>query len=190
MENPTIQKNFLSRLLPYELSSKTNGSLKSGLKEYSLLLEATRCAILALKNGNLEEFDAVVGENACQIRAVKIAMLFPKYMQTIQSLQNRVELAQQKIVQLTKTLDPLMKSGISLEKLLQEPGLDIDMTSDELFLIESYLLFIAKTVKPSKASAPLCRNDAADPKRLKQFEKDVSASFTDNLVKKAASAFV
>ncbi|MDE3055460.1 MAG: hypothetical protein KGI80_02005 [Verrucomicrobiota bacterium] len=184
MTSLVTQRNFLSELLPYKASTKINGSLRTGLKEYSLLLAATKQAMIAVQSGDLEQFDAVVGENACQIRAVKIAMAFPKYLEAIESVQAQIAIAQQKMEKLSKSLEPLMKSGVSLQTLLQEQGLDIALTADELFLVESFLLSVAKTVKASKASSPLCRNDAADPKKLKQFEKEVSTSFTDNLVRK------
>lgn len=184
MNSLVTERNFLRELLPYEASTKINGSLRTGLKEYSLLLAATKQATLAIQSGDLEQFDAVVGENACQIRAVKIAMAFPRYLGAIESIQAQIEIAQQKIEKLSKSLEVLMKSGVSLQTLLQEQGLDVTLTADELFLVESFLLSVAKTVKASKASSPLCRNDAADPKRLKQFEKDVSTSFTENLVRR------
>ena len=184
MTSLVTQRNFLIELLPYEASTKINGSLRTGLKEYSLLLAATKQATLAIQSGDLEQFDAVVGENACQIRAVKIAMTFPRYLGAIESIQAQIEIAQQRIEKLSKSLEPLMKSWVSLQALLQEQGLDVALTADELFLVESFLLSVAKTVKASKASSPLCRNDAADPKKLKQFEKDVSTSFTDNLIRK------
>lgn len=185
MTSLVIKEFFLSELLPYEPSLKTNGSLRAGFKEYKLLLAATQQAMSAVRNGDLEQFDAVVGENACQIRAVKIAMAFPKYLVAIESIQARIETAQEKIKKLSQSLDVLMTSGISLQTLFEKEGLDIALTSDELFLVESFLLSTAKTVKASKASSPLCRNDAADPKKLKQFEKDVSSNFTENLVRKA-----
>ena len=185
MTSLVITKRFLSELLPYDTSTKTNGSLRAGLKEYSLLLAATNQAMIMLRRGDLEQFDAVVGENACQIRAVKIAMMFPKYLGSVASIQVRVKEARRKIETLFESIQPLMKSGISLKTLLQEEDIDVPFTSDELFLMESFLLSVAKTVKPSRTSSPLCRNDAADPKKLKQFEEDVSTSFTDNLIRKA-----
>lgn len=184
MSSSVTKKNFLSELLPYDPSTKTNGSLRAGLKEYRLLLAATNQAMNLLQSGDLE-FDAVVGENACEIRTAKIAMTIAKYLSSAKSIQVQVEKSNRKIETLSKSLETLMKKGISLQTLLLEEEIDVPLTSDELFLMESFLLSIAKTVKPSKASSPLCRNDAADPKKLKQFEQNVSASFLDNLVRKA-----
>ncbi|MBM3197586.1 MAG: hypothetical protein FJZ61_06370 [Chlamydiae bacterium] len=184
MTSLVTQRNFLSELLPYEASTKIHKGLKTGLKEYSLLLAATKEAMIAVQNGDLEQFDAVVGENACQIRAVKIAMAFPRYLEASEPVQAQIEIAQEKVEKLSKSWDSLMKSGVSLQKLLQVQGLDVVLTADELFLVESYLLSVAKTVKASKASSPLCRNDAADHKRLRRFDEDVSSNFLNDLVKK------
>ena len=87
MTSLVVKKNFLSELLPYDISTKTNWSLKAGLKEYSLLLAATKQAMRMLRCGDLEQFDAVIGENAYQIRAVKIAMMIPKYLSSAELIQ-------------------------------------------------------------------------------------------------------
>src|SRR5258708_1835911 len=83
-------ETFLSDLLPYDTSTKINGRLKTSLKEYSFLLTALEHAIAALEKGELEQFDALVGENACQIRAVKIVMIAQKYCASIKSIQTRI----------------------------------------------------------------------------------------------------
>ncbi len=178
-------KRFLSELLPYDTSTKMNGSLRTSLKEYSLLLEAMGQAITALQSSRFEQFDAVVGENACQIRAVKIAMTTQKCFESVKSIQAQITNSKLKIETLSTSLEPLMRRGTSLQSLLeQEEEMDVALTSDELFLFESFLLSVAKIVKPAKVSSPLCRNDAADPKKLKQFGADISTSFTENLLRK------
>lgn len=177
-------KRFLSELLPYDTSTKINGSLRTSLKEYSLLLAAMEQAITALQNGDFEQFDAVVGENACQIRAVKIAMTAQNYFESVKSIQAQITNSKLKIETLSKSLEPLMKRGISLQSLLEREEIDVALTSDELFLFESFLLSVAKTVKPAKVSSPLCRNDVTDYKKLKQFNTDVSTSFMNELVKR------
>jgi hypothetical protein len=180
----TTPTRFLSELLPYDPSIKVNGSLRTSLKEYSLLLVAMEKVMAALQCGDFEQFDAVVGENACEIRAAKIAMSVLKYLEAVPSIQAQIKRAKQKIEVLSQSLELLMKKGVSLHALLKEEELDVSLTEDELFLIESFLLSVAKTVKPPKEETPLCRNDAADPKKLKEFGKDVSTSFVDDLVRK------
>lgn len=51
-------------------------------ERYGLLLDMANGALQAFQAGRLEEFDALVGENACQIRAVKVAMLYRAYNPT------------------------------------------------------------------------------------------------------------
>jgi hypothetical protein len=68
--------------------------------------------------------------------------------------------------------------------LLQREQIDVPVSTDDLFLVETFILAAAKTVKTAKESAPLFRNDAADPKKLKQFGSDVSSSFLEELVRK------
>ena len=101
-------------------------------------------------------------------------MTAQKYFESVESIQAQITNSRLKIETLSKSLEPLMKKGISLQSLLKQEEIDVALTSDELFLFESFLLSVAKTVKPAKVSSPLCRNDAADSKKLKQFGGDVS----------------
>ncbi len=179
----TIETNkYLSELLPYDPSKKMNGNLKTSLTEYRLLIKAAKLALNAFQCGDLEKFDALLRENACQIRAVKVAMLYPK---CLESIQPKLEKAEQKIEALFESMDSLMKKGISLKSLLEEEDFDVSLTSSELFLIESYLLCVAKDVLPAKPSAPLQRNEETNEKKLNEIEKTVSGGFVKNLVEKA-----
>lgn len=175
-----LAKCYLSELLPYDPSIKFNGSLKACLTEYNLLLTGMQKAIAAFREGDLEQFDALVGENACQIRAVKIAMLYSSTMEGLESTLAAIKIAKLKVEELSK----LMSKGISLSQLLTEKDLEVCVTQDELFLLESFLLTFVKTVKSAKPSAPLCMNEATNPKKLIQLELQVSGSFTEKLVRK------
>ncbi len=173
----------LSQLLPYQPSAKLNGELKKGLKEYEMLLQASKCTFDALKCGDLAQFDALVGENACQIRAVKIVMIASKDFATSTALQ--IGNAIQRIKELSdpKSLEFLMlKKNFSLKDLLEKEKLEVELTSDEVFLLQSFLLTQANTVNPPKMTAPLCRNDKTVEKNLIKFG-DVTAGFTKSLVK-------
>lgn len=170
-----IQKKFLLDLLPYDASTKVNGSLEKGIKEYSLLLEASARAVRAFECGDLEQFDALVGENACQIRAVKIAMMFQG---KLGSLGSQVEEVKERVRELK--VEGLMKSGISLQALIQNEGLEIVLTQDEFFLAEAFLLSLAKTVEDSKG---LFRIEKTEAKKL-QVLGEITSSFAGSLVKK------
>jgi hypothetical protein len=176
--------NFLSKLLPFDPKTKRNGELEVALNGYKLILNAAAMVSPALRNGDLEKFDPIGGENSCQTRAVKIAMLFRTYREVIASFEKKIAFAQEKVLKTSLSLKPLMRSGISLQTLLEEQGLDVALSADELFLVMSFMLSYAKTVKEPKPSSPLLRNDASVPNMLKDFGGDVSSAFIANLVKK------
>lgn len=129
-------KNHLSELLPYDLSTKKEKELKIGLEEYKMLLEMLFQSLQAFKQDNLEKFDSVVGENACQIRAMRILSLTKKNVD-LSLLENRIKEIQSSIetLLLPKKIAFLMHSKISLKDLIETGNLLISLTSDEMFLI-------------------------------------------------------
>jgi hypothetical protein len=181
------KENFLSRLLPYDPDSKKNGHLRTGLKEYQLLLNASLKANKALQKGKLERFDSLVGENACEIRALQIASISSDNLIDINKLNNQI-IKVKTIIENElsgKKLDHLMKKGVTLKSVLENEKLDIELTKEELFIIESYLLSEMRVKDLNASTITLCRSAVADTKQLKKFNKDVSSSFTDSLVNKA-----
>lgn len=168
---------LLSELLPYDPALRIK-ELDKGLGEYKLLLTAMNEACKAIQGGNLEQFDALVGENACQIRAVKVALLYRKYLTSTKERGREVEC---KILSLQKLDKP--KSGRCLKDILEREDLSVSLTSDEVFLVESFLLSVAKKLLPAKAEAPLCRNDAADPEELVKLSgSEVTKTFATKLI--------
>ncbi len=185
--NAIATNYYLSQLLPYDTDTKMKGDLKTCFKEYKLLQVALVKAIQAWNKEEFEKFDSVVGTNACQIVAAKIALLASQHFIFAPQIENQLSQAQRSMESLLPSLELWMKKGVPLKKLLAD-GLDVALTADELFMIQAYLLCVAKVVKPPKIDAPLNRNDAADPKKLKMFG-DVSSKFTENLVKKLRQTF-
>ncbi len=186
MSSSSIQNfSYLSGLLPYDLSTKSNGNLRTALKEYRLLLIATEQTMGALQRGEIDRFDPVVGENACQIRTVKIAKIATRCLEEAESVLLDTVRVKQKVEDLSSSLPQLMKSGISLGELLQREGLDLSLSMDQLFLIESYLLSIVQVVKDPKSSIPLCINGVANSKKLKELESSISNSFAESLLRRA-----
>jgi hypothetical protein len=71
----TERTTYLSTLLPYAASEKkTFSQVTSSLREYRMLLRASLECIHALENLDLCAFDALVGENMYQVRALKVAL--------------------------------------------------------------------------------------------------------------------
>ena len=82
-------------------------------------------------------------------------MMIPKYLSSAELIQAQVEKASRKIEILSKSLEPLMKSGVSLETLLREENIDVPLTSDELFLMESFFAFCSQNSKTIQGFVPL-----------------------------------
>src|SRR5271157_3898330 len=87
-EKPVIE--FLHQLLPYDPATKIAKALFIGLKEYQMLLNAALEAIRYFQQGNLKKFDSLVGENACQIRAVRLALIATQRLVDDQKIQQRI----------------------------------------------------------------------------------------------------
>lgn len=180
---------YLSQLLPYEPINKKNKELIIAMKEYNMLVMATEQAIQALENNDLEKFDALVGENACQIRAVKIAMIACRYLENSTLTKIQIDLTKIQIKYFFDSVDNLMKTQkliqTSLNDFLKKHEFDIALTSDEFFFIQSFLLSKTKTLEASNDNTPLRRNDVANPKKLIKFSNDtVSRVFCEKLLKK------
>lgn len=174
----SLKTNYLSQLLPYDTTSKKNGDLRTGLIEYRMLLEALKSTIGAFKNNNLEKFDALVGENACQIRAVWVAKMAQNQSIDMDALSQQVVKAQQNLDNvLDHSISKLMLNGTTLDKVLVDENLEVSLEKEEMFLLEAHLLTIAR----GTGAGALCIRRVADPKNLKQFG-DVSSTFTRNLL--------
>jgi len=192
---------FLSQLLPEKTLTRTKGMLKTSLREYHFLIFAMEKTIAALQEGKLDKFDALVGDRACEIRTLKIAMIAPTYLNLVESVQIKIMDAKRKIEEITsKNMDEFMrKIEQTFQDFLNEKKLDVSLTKDELFLLMTYILSVAKRVELSDKETPLRRNDMEAHSKLedigkgkvKKFKGDkednVSFSFLGELVKRSRS---
>lgn len=172
--------NSLSHLLPYDPASKLR--LKDGLKEQFFLLTVTKDAIESLQRGELTSFDPLVGENSCQIRAVKIALIANHCFSSPQKLAKEIDSLKTKITELSNA-NNISKNEISLKDYIEKEQLDIFLSEDEIFLLESYILTKTKITKPFDTQKPLVENASTDTKKIREIS-DISSSFANELVKK------
>lgn len=180
-----IESNFLSNLLPYETDAKKNAELKKGLKEYQALLKASLEANSHFQNKDLERLDALVGENACQIRTDK-AIIASKNA-TTNDFNDRIVKALQKMDLLLNPnrIEPLMRSSVSLKSILASEEINISLTDEQDFVIQSFLLTEIKTATvATKTLNSIYRIEASDPKKICRFG-DITLSFARSLVAKA-----
>lgn len=173
---------FLSDLLPYDPSEKSKARLQHGLNEYKMLLNGMKQALTFLEKDQLASFDPLVGENACQIRALKIALIFSKYPIDTKNLSNEVQAVEQKIKFLELNLSNLIKDDLSLRDLLEIENINVKLSHNELFLIKSYLLTIVKILRPPKPEMPFVKNEYTDAKKIKEMGQ-VGTMFAESLIK-------
>jgi hypothetical protein len=198
-------KHELTYLLPYDCSTKNKINLEIGLNEYQLLLNLLEMAIIEYNNKNLHKFDPNAGENACQIRAVKIALFSQNNLVDFSRIENQLKKIKKNIEKLllSKNIEYLMKSKIFLKDLLIKENLIVNLTPNELYLLKSFILTLTKISQPSeklfyiqkkifleKEGLNLENNifsdlqsEKADPTILKKYG-NVSSKFTDKLFRR------
>lgn len=178
--------NYLSNMLPYDLDSKKNGNLRSSLKEYQALIKAARQAIQALKRSDYQKFDSLVGENACEIRAIWLCQLVMNINETMNRLEKDLLKVGDQLENLLEQskIDALMRSEQSFQTVIEHNNLNIPISDNELIIIISFLLSEMKAVKSYEEHIPtIFRVESAAPKNLKRYG-EVSNSFALNLISK------
>jgi hypothetical protein len=162
---PWLEGNLLlSSLLPYDPASKLQNRLIPSLQEYLVLLTATEEAMQSLQEGMLSAFDPLVGENACQIRAVKLALAISHCSFDVERLLNAISNAKNRIEKLLQT----DLSHPNFQELITQEGLEIPLLPEEHFLIISYILTKTK-VDRTEDLKPLVMNEKTDYKKIKDF---------------------
>lgn len=183
----SLDQQYLSDFFPYDPFQKKHSELKKGLTEYRFFLCTASLAIQHLQDGNLEKFDSLVGENACQIRAIKIALIASDnsihYKDLLLKIKNTLGIVDELLD--NSSMQPLMLKGYTLKEIIDRYGLDIQLTSDEIFLIQSYLLSEMKESRSDGEILPsLLRIERCSPSALQKKHPNVSYSFIEKLAKK------
>ncbi len=177
------QSHSLSELLPYDPKTKGGDRLLAGLKEFDFLLTAAEKAAESLKGGHVSKFDPLVGENACQIRALKNCLIFSKHPVDENDFLSKIQSRKNKIDSLIREISSSNNTNATLHDILVSNGIDLQLTYREIYLIKSYLLTFVKTIKPPKENLPFVKNEYTDTKKLKTI-KPIGTMFAENLIKK------
>ncbi|MBY0545583.1 MAG: hypothetical protein K2Q14_08590 [Gammaproteobacteria bacterium] len=176
-------KNYcLSQLLPYDAQSKNTKTLKNELQDFFFLVKSGLAAITSFEQDNLEMFDSLVGENACQIRAICLIHIKQNSLLDMESLKFKFLDSFKKIHILlnSKKIDQLSREKYSLAQALEQENLNLVLTSDELFIIKAYLLTLARGENNTSPLISFYRQGHLVPKRLLHFGQ-VSSTFTHEL---------
>lgn len=174
---------FLSHLLPYDPAIKKQSRLKSGLNETLLLLVAAKESIEAFQRGELSKFDPLVGENSCQIRAVKIALIASKKSFDTKALLDEIDRSKKILIKILESVDHTPPCERTLKCFFELHDIDIFMSKDAIFLIKSYILTKTKLVLSRADTISFLRSEKTAPLRIKEFG-DVSRTFIEALIKK------
>jgi hypothetical protein len=174
-------RHYLSQLLPYDPIVKIDDRLEAGLIEFLLLLTASEETMIHLQNGTLKYFDPLVGENFCQIRAVKLALTIQNSIFDTKKLLDSIIHSKSKIEHAISNLSKINKRKVSLNHLLENEGCDISINEAEYYLISSYILTKTKVLRSSDVSKPLVKNDITDSKKIKELG-NVGSLFAKNFV--------
>lgn len=171
--------HLLTVFLPYNTSSITK-TLKMRVNEYFFLITNLLNAIQLLQERSLHHFDALVGDNGCHIRALKISASFYSCLGSFSKKLSKIEQFK-KIIEQLLLGNEIQKQG-SLDEFLTQHQLIIRLTEDELYLFGCYFLTITKKELHSKAEKPLVLNNTTTPLALKNLGKNISGQFSRNLV--------
>jgi hypothetical protein len=180
-----LKRLSITHLFPYDIKTKKHSKLSDGLKEYLLLLISAKEAITYFLEGELSNFDALVGENSCQIRATMIWLVAHKFPIEGNILLKEIILAIQKIKQLKLNLSSDDET-ISLNSYIEKNKLDLKLDSRELFLIISYILTRVRTILPPDPIRHIVRNESTETKKVKEISP-VGSSFARDIVKRLRS---
>ncbi len=181
------KKHLLKEMYPYDIANKRNAALRKGLKEYAFFLHTLNEASRHFLNGDLERFDALVSENACQIRAIKIAIIASKKTNDFQRIIKEVTAAEKRLAVVLEDskLAHLMITNVSLEEVLENENLDIVLTHEELFLFQAFILSEMKEIAaPGDFLPEFVLKDKSSPKKLKKLGSEISSTFALFLVTK------
>ncbi|MFZ4773511.1 MAG: hypothetical protein ACOYK9_05925 [Chlamydiia bacterium] len=182
-----MKKYYLHELLPYNTEMKMHVELRSSLREYEALLAIAIQALTYFQKGEYEKFDALVGENACQIRAICIALIALKNLIEFDLVLIQLAVVKERIAFLLTEnfIKNLMASGISLNELMLKENLSLLLNFEVVFSILSFILTETKvTIKKDETEfSPLIR-EKNDYKKLKSFG-EITTSFSDKFVTKS-----
>ena len=129
----------LSSLLYYDLSTIKHGDIKKGLKEYRLLLTALIQSIEAFEANELEKFDSLVGENACEIRAIRVALIHSNQSINADLKQVTSKIRKEISHLIENEINFLTSKKSTLKEIIETRELEIHLNKDEAFLFKSFI---------------------------------------------------
>ncbi|MBN2479624.1 MAG: hypothetical protein JXA94_05300 [Parachlamydiales bacterium] len=143
------------------------------------ITQATKKAFEDFLERKYENFDALVGENACQLRVSMVLDLTRDYEDLeILKIISRISQVQQRILSLNKS-DLIPTNEMGFEKFLEINNIFIEIPSKYQFLIEAYILSKSKDDK---------KFERTKPENLQKLSTKISKKLSQEIVKEAQRA--
>ncbi len=161
----------ISNLLFLKNKVENHKDATEAYKKFKLLIALTEEAFAHFLEGKLSNFDALVGENACELRAAYLMDLVDQgqpFQESLKATLLKVQEVKDKTVNLQNPAN-----FVEIGKFYQKNGLDFELTRDQEFLIQSYLLTKTKVSDKDR--------DKSDPSLLCSMV-EVGSKFSKNLV--------
>jgi hypothetical protein len=136
---------------------RNNDDKLSVLSQLSCIATMASGGIEALFKGNLDQFDALVGENACQLRATQIYDLATRVVHD-GALKSKLIEERAKVEQILKKIaelerEPAAKMKLtSLHDFVTQNELDTELSEEAALLTRCFLLTVGKKMTPKGAT--------------------------------------
>jgi hypothetical protein len=167
-------KLLLTSLLPFDVACYSK-FFRQQLQGYSFLIKSLLKAIEYLEEKEMHHFDALVGENACQIRALKLCQITSSCIDSFSlKLPNLLSLKHKINGLLDNPITPY--TGILQDFLIQH-DLNVELSKDEVFIFDCFLLTMSKKSFPPTADSPLLLIEKSDSSAFKRFDPIISGQF-------------
>jgi|SRR3989344_5400932 len=185
------KKYFLSDLFPRNMDEPRVGKfLVDRLYEYQLILTKALEASQKLISHEFERFDGIAGDSACQIRAIKIALIASKKLIDLQDFSDRLTKTKSN---LDSILTPIQRKEIqqhkqSLRQIIDAKQLDVSISSEELFAVQCYILGEATELVIQKENgieymtSLQKKLDRSSPKKILPPNTKISGGFAHDLL--------
>ncbi|MBS0626374.1 MAG: hypothetical protein JSS32_10020 [Verrucomicrobia bacterium] len=176
---------------PQVMSDKRKGkALTDRLVEYQFIINKALEAGASFKARQYEKFDGIVGESACQVRAVKIAEIASKNLIDVDNLISRLETAKERVdfAMSHEQKKAIEKNEQSLNELITERKLNVPLSDDELYAIQCFILGQASEIVVQKENdveymPSLPRKlDNSSPNRILPVDSPIAKRFAADLV--------
>ncbi|MBI2810086.1 MAG: hypothetical protein HYX67_04565 [Candidatus Melainabacteria bacterium] len=168
--------NNLSELIYHQVPLRKQGELEKYSRLYSLFITALESAVHEFSAGNLVEFDALVGENACELRAACVVDLWDEYSQgPTSSLAKEISSLAKRIEDVKGNMKSLkFEKGKAGYEILKQNQLDVELSTDLVFLTLAHLL--------KKCSV---NGDITNPELLLEWNKNIEKNSVKRVVDSA-----